>query len=123
MSSFLYDNFFDLDSNKIKFKMKSLGVIRTTFCCLHLDYDVSGFWQVFVDNLYSTLSTYKYVIQGMSDRRSRFVITIWSKYHRTIAIVRLNDRDCKNAIEIFFAFFQQSTFCRSNISKMPDLKE
>ena len=50
-------------------------------------------------------------------------IAIWSKDRRTIAIAKFNDRDRKNAIAIFLASFQQSTFCRSNISKMPELKE
>ena len=58
-----------------------------------------------------------------SKSRSRSAIAISSKDRRTIAIAKLNDRDIKNVIAIYLAFFQQSTFCRSNISQMPELKE
>ena len=65
--------------------------------------------------------------QGMTDRRSfnrrsRSAIAISSKDCRTIAIAKFNDRDRKNTIAIFLAFFCNQPFAGQIFHKCQSLK-
>ena len=53
---------------------------------------------------------------------SRSAIAIWSKDRRTIAIAKFNDRDRKNVIAIFLAFFQHQPFAGQIFQKCQSLK-